>query len=525
MKKVDYLVVGSGIAGLSYAIKLAEYFKDKKQIKICVLSKVNEEETATKYAQGGIAGVFNKEQDSFEKHINDTLDCGDGLCDKEVVDFVVKEGPEMIQEIIDWGTRFDKTTSGDYDLAKEGGHSENRIIHFKDITGWEVERALLKRANSYDAIEILSHYFAIDLITEHHLGKKVARNDDLHCFGVYALDRNNQQMKTILAKATLLAAGGAGNIYQSTTNPVIATGDGVAMAYRAKATIENMEFFQFHPTSLYNTQQRPSFLISEAVRGSGGILKDRKGEPFMEKYDDRGSLSPRDITARAIDAELKKYGADYVYLDVQHLDAEEFKNHFPNITDKCMSLGIDITKQMIPVVPAAHYMCGGIKVDAEAKTNINYLYACGECSSTGLHGANRLASNSLLEALVFSNRAFLSAKELVDNTWCDTVPKWNMEGTTHPQEWLVIQQATKELQEIMSKYVGIVRSDYRLKKAKSRVDLLYNEMTTEFKNAKPSKGILELRNMINVAHLIIEQALLRKENKGLHYSLDNLKNA
>ena len=319
-----------------------------------------------------------------------------------------------------------------------------------------------------------------------------------------------------------MAAGGAGNIYQSTTNPLISTGDGVAMAYRAKAEVENMEFFQFHPTSLYNPDERPSFLISEAVRGFGGILKCKNKKAFMISYDERGSLAPRDITARAIDAEIKKKGGEFVLLDVRDTDLNKFKTHFPNITEKCFSVGVDIEKQMIPVVPAAHYMCGGIKVDQNSQTSINRLYACGECSSTGLHGANRLASNSLLEALVFANRAFLSSINEMKNEHNLSVPDWNMEGTKNPKEWLIIDQATKELQHIMSNYVGIVRSNYRLKKAKDRVDLLFKEMSLEFKDNVPSKSVLELRNMINVAHLIIEQALIRKENKGLHYNIDNL---
>jgi len=522
MKKVDYLVIGSGIAGLTYSIKLAQHFlKEKKNVDIYVLSKVSEDETGTKYAQGGVAGVFDKNHDSFEKHIEDTLVCGDGLCNKNIVEIVVKEGPGMIEEIINWGTNFDKNNLGDYDLAKEGGHSENRIIHHKDITGWEIERALLEKVKQYKSIEILSHFFAIDLITEHHLGKELKRNESITCFGVYALDRNSKKIETILAKSTLLAAGGAGNIYQSTTNPVISTGDGVAMAYRAKAEIENMEFFQFHPTSLYNPDERPSFLISEAVRGFGGILKSRNNKEFMISYDERKSLAPRDITARAIDSELKMKGGDYVYLDVRETDLNKFKDHFPNITEKCKSIGIDIATDMIPVVPAAHYMCGGIKVDENSRTSISRLYACGECSSTGLHGANRLASNSLLEALVFANRSFYFSVSEIDNDWNVAVPNWNMEGTTHPKEWLIIDQAKKELQEIMSKYVGIVRSNSRLKKAKSRVNLLFKETQDEFAEHIPSRSVLELRNMINVAHLIIEQAIKRKENKGLHYNIDN----
>ncbi len=522
MKNVDFLIVGSGVAGLCYAIKLAEHFEDNcEEVKICILSKVEEDETSTKYAQGGVAAVFDNRNDSYEKHIEDTLKCGDGLSDKNIVEIVVKEGPAIIRDIISWGTSFDTNEVGEYDLAKEGGHSENRIIHHKDITGKEIERSLLKRASEFKSIEILSHYFAIDLITQHHLGCQLDRiQGGIECYGVYALNRTDKKVNTILAKSTLLAAGGSGNIYTNSTNPVLATGDGVAMAYRAKAEISNMEFFQFHPTALYNPGERPSFLISEAVRGMGGILKDRNGETFMEKYDDRESLAPRDIAARAIDAELKQFGGDHVYLDVRHLDPVQLKNHFPNIIAKCESIGIDVLDQMIPVVPAAHYMCGGIVVDKNGKSTIRRLYACGECSSTGLHGANRLASNSLLEALVFANRAHIASIEDFDKVMEVEVPEWNLEGTKHPEEWLVIDHATQELQSIMSNYVGIVRTNYRLKKARDRVDLLYEEMVKEFNSFKPSKNVLELRNMINVAHLIIEQALQRKENKGLHYSLD-----
>ncbi|PCJ80683.1 MAG: L-aspartate oxidase [Bacteroidetes bacterium] len=523
MKEVDFLVIGSGIAGLCYAIKVAEHFDSEgKDVKICMLSKVIEDETSTKYAQGGIAGVFDNSKDSFEKHIEDTILCGDGLSDISVVEMVIKEGPRIIQDIIKWGTNFDLGEDGEYDLAKEGGHSESRIVHHKDITGKEIERSLLSKASKFASIEILSHYFAVDLITQHHLGKAIERNvGEIECFGVYALNRRDNKVITILSKCTLLAAGGAGNIYSNTTNPSIATGDGVAMAYRAKADISNMEFFQFHPTSLYNPDERPSFLISEAVRGMGGILKDRDGKDFMHKYDERGSLAPRDITARAIDSELKKFGGSHLYLDVSHLDYDRFIEHFPNITNKCSSLGIDIKDQMIPIVPAAHYMCGGIVVDKDGKTTIKGLYACGECSSTGLHGANRLASNSLLEALVYANRSYLASINDVNKEHKVDVPEWNIEGTGHPEEWVVIEHAIRELQSIMSNYVGIVRTNTRLNKARIRLEVLYEEMVQEFKSYKPSIRVLELRNMINVAHLVIEQALLRKENRGLHYSLDN----
>jgi len=518
---VDYLIIGTGISGLSYAIKLAEHFKQKKkEVSICLLCKDQIDESATKYAQGGVASVLNNNTDSYQNHISDTLKCGDGLCTQEIVEMVVTEGPDRIREIIGWGAQFTKTKTGEYDLVKEGGHSHKRFLHYKDITGREIIRALLLKVSEYPSIKILPHFFSTDIITEHHLGNKISRNHSINCFGVYALEISTEKMHTILANTILLATGGASSIYQTTTNPLLSTGDGVAMAYRARAEICNMEFFQFHPTSLYDPGQRPSFLISEAVRGFGGILKTKDELEFMSKYDSRASLASRDVVARAIDAELKKSGDQFVYLDVSHTNIKDFKQNFPNIDQKCLSIGIDVATQMIPVVPAAHYMCGGIKVDKTGKTSINNLYACGECSYTGLHGANRLASNSLLEALVFSHRTYLDTTSRLKKSLKINVPDWTMEGTTHPKELSIICQAKKELQEIMSNYVGIVRSNHRLNKAQRRIKLLHEEMVQTFDGMRPSKEILELRNMINVAHLIVEQALSRQKNVGLHYSID-----
>jgi L-aspartate oxidase len=404
--QTDILVIGSGIAGLTYALKCAEALPHKK---ITVLTKAQSDETNTKYAQGGIAGVRNFTEDSFAKHIEDTLVAGDGLCNRDIVEIVVKEGVDRINELIAWGAEFDKNPAGDYKLGKEGGHSENRILHHKDVTGKEMERALLEAIKKCANIELISHCFVIDIITQHHLGYLVTKSTpDIVCYGVYVLNLTTNKIEKIIANTTLLATGGNGQVYRSTTNPAIATGDGVAMVYRAKGRIENIEFIQFHPTALYETGVRGhSFLITEAVRGDGGILRNANGEAFMERYDARKDLAPRDIVARAIDNEMKVNGTEFVYLDCRHMDQEKFKEHFPNITEKCMSIGIDVSKDMIPVSPAAHYSCGGVKTDEHAHTSIKNLYAAGECASTGLHGANRLASNSLLEAMVFAHRAYV----------------------------------------------------------------------------------------------------------------------
>jgi L-aspartate oxidase len=516
-RSYDFLVIGTGLGGLSYALKVAD------QGKVCLITKTRLEETNTSYAQGGIASV-TYQPDDFEKHIQDTLTCGDGLCDKEAVRLVVTEAPKQIVELIRWGTNFDKKADGGYDLAREGGHTEHRILHHKDNTGFEIQRALCEKVRNHKNIEIFENHFAVDIITQHHLGKLVKRSyNDIECFGAYVLDLNTQKIDTVLAKVTVLATGGTGNLYHTTTNPVIATGDGIAMAYRAKAITENMEFVQFHPTPLYNPHERPSFLISEAMRGFGAILKTSDGKEFMKKYDPRGSLAPRDITSRAIDNEMKIRGEEFVYLDCRHLNAEELIDHFPNIYEKCLSIGIDITKDMIPVAPAAHFMCGGVKVNMDGESTINRLYAIGETSCTGLHGANRLASNSLLEAIVYADRAAKhSLKRINQLEIQQDVPEWNAEGTTHPEEMVLITQNYKEVQQIMSYYVGIVRSDLRLQRAFVRLGIIYHETEELYKKSILSQKLCELRNLIQVGYLVIKSASARAESVGLHYTIDHL---
>jgi L-aspartate oxidase len=516
MRKTDFLVIGSGIAGLSYALKAAELGK------VLVLTKVNADETNTKYAQGGIAAVFDPETDTFDKHIQDTLIAGDGLCDKKIVEIVVTEGPDRIKELIKYGTNFDKEKSGEYNLTREGGHSENRILHYKDITGWEIERALLEQVAKNPNIEIITHFFAVEIITQHHLGIEVTRDSkDIKCYGIYALNNNTGEVETILSKMTLMATGGAGHIYAATTNPVIATGDGIAMVYRAKGRVRDMEMMQFHPTSLYNPGSFPSFLITEAVRGEGGVLRNKNGVEFMFEYDERGSLAPRDIVARSIDAEMKKTGEEFVYLDITHKPKELILEHFPTIYQKCLGLGIDISKDKIPVTPAAHYLCGGILVDEYGRSSIENLYACGECSSTGLHGANRLASNSLLEAAVFGHRIAEIAKEAITNVEFNLhVPDWNEFGTIQSNEEVLVTHNLRELQKMMSDYVGIVRSDFRLERALRRLQLLKDETEEFYKKTKLSVKLCELRNLILCAEMVIKSAKMRQESRGLHFTTD-----
>ena len=514
-KRTDFLVIGSGIAGLTFALKAVKFGK------VTIVTKANLEDTNTRYAQGGIAAVFS-EPDNFEKHINDTLVAGGGICNEEVVRMVVHEAPDRIKDLINMGVSFDKKEDGTYDLAKEGGHTEYRILHHKDRTGESIQKTLMERVRNEAKIEILEHHFAIELLTQHHLGEEVKRNyPDIKCYGAYVADLVNQQVITILSKVTVIATGGIGNVYLTTTNPEIATGDGVAMVYRAKGTIENMEFIQFHPTSLYDPERKPSFLITEALRGYGAVLKNLSGEKFMNRYDSRGSLAPRDIVARAIDNEMKIWGDDHVWLDCTHLNKEGLKDHFPNVYEHCLERGIDITKDMIPVVPCAHYSCGGIKVDINGQSNIDRLYALGEASSTGLHGANRLASNSLIEAAVYAHRAAVhSGARLNDLTFEERIPVWDYKGTTHLEEMVLITQSTKEVQMIMSNYVGIVRSDIRLERAMVRLDILYEETESLYKKSLISKKICELRNLINVGYIIIKMAKNRHESVGLHYSID-----
>ena len=518
--QTDFLIIGSGIAGLTYALKVARQFPNKN---VLVITKAQADETNTKYAQGGIAGVMDMENDSFEKHIEDTLIAGDGLVRKNVAEIVVKEGVDRIKELISWGARFDKEQDGDYKLGKEGGHSEFRILHHKDVTGKEMERALLEEVAAHRNILVIKHCFVVDIITQHHLGCLVTKSTpDIECYGVYALNRETNEIETILAKITLLATGGNGQVYRSTTNPHIATGDGIGMVYRAKGRIENMEFIQFHPTALYEPGVRgQAFLITEAVRGDGGILRNRKGEAFMERYDHRKDLAPRDIVARAIDSEMKIDGTEHVFLDTRHMPLDKFVEHFPNIYEKCKSIGIDVSKQMIPVAPAAHYSCGGIKTDEWGRTSIRNLYACGECASTGLHGANRLASNSLLEAMVFAHRSAMDAiQRVIDLDFKKGIPGWNASGTTEPKEMILITQSLKELQQVMSDYVGIVRTNIRLRRALKRIDLLWEETEALYQTTIISPQLCELRNMITVGYLIVKGADFRKESRGLHFNTD-----
>jgi L-aspartate oxidase len=512
-ERYDFLVLGSGVAGLSYALRAAEHGS------VAVITKKESAESNTNYAQGGIAAVMGSD-DAYHSHVEDTLIAGAGLCDREVVETVVQEGPERIRELIAFGARFTRE-HGALHLGREGGHSAHRIVHAADATGREIERAVLAHVQAHPRIDIFEYHFALELITEHHLGQHVSRlRPDLHCYGAYVLDEQSNVVKTFLAKTTLLATGGCGQVYLHTTNPAIATGDGLAMAYRAKARIANMEFVQFHPTALAHPDAN-SFLISEAVRGEGGLLLNQGGERFMPQYDARAELAPRDIVARAIDDQLKQRGDAYVLLDISHRPADLIRTHFPTIYATCLRFGIDITQQPIPVVPAAHYQCGGVQTDFCGRTSIAGLFACGEVANTGLHGANRLASNSLLEALVFSHRALEpSVAYAQDTAWRDDIPAWDDSGTEHPHEWVLVSHNRDELRRVMSDYVGIVRSNLRLGRALRRTRLLYEETEDFYRRSRVSPGLCELRNLIAVAYLIIRSAQMRRESRGLHYMLD-----
>ena len=512
----DFLVIGSGIAGMSFALKVA------RKGRVALICKTSLEEANTALAQGGVASVTNLEVDDFDKHIHDTMVAGDWLSDPAAVEQVVKGAPEQIRQLIDWGVDFDKKDDGNFDLHREGGHSEFRILHHADNTGFEIQESLVKAVRENPQIDVFDHHFAIEIITQHHLGKIVTRRTpDITCYGAYVLDEASGRVDTFLSKITVMATGGVGAVYQTTTNPLVATGDGIAMVYRAKGEVRDMEFIQFHPTALYHPGDRPNFLITEAMRGYGAMLRNLRGERFMSKYDERLELAPRDVVARAIDSEMKSQGDDHVYLDVTHKDPEETKKHFPNIYQHCLGIGIDITKDYIPVAPAAHYLCGGIKVDTNAESSINHLDAVGECSCTGLHGGNRLASNSLIEAVVYADAAAKHSLNVIGNyDFRNDIPEWNDEGTSHPEEMVLITQSIKEVNQIMGTYVGIVRSNLRLDRAWNRLDILYEETEKLFKRSKASREICELRNIINVGYLIMRQAKERKESRGLHYTLD-----
>jgi L-aspartate oxidase len=516
--KTDILVLGSGIAGLSFALKASKFAK------VLIVTKKEKAESNTNYAQGGVASVMSKD-DNFELHIKDTLECGAELCHYEAVKQIVEEGPELIYELIKLGTAFSRS-EGMLDLGREGGHSRRRIVHSKDLTGHEIERALLEHISRNKNIKVIEHHTAIELITEHHF-KKNKNKKNSNCFGAYVFDEIGRKIYSVLSDITVICTGGIGQVYLHTTNPEIATGDGIAMAYRSGCKISNMEFVQFHPTSLYERNREKkvqAFLISEALRGAGGILKTKDGHSFMEKYDQRESLAPRDIVARAIDSEMKKKGDEFVYLDLTHISETILKEKFPHIYEKCLQNGINISKEYIPVVPAAHYICGGIVSDLQGRTNLNNLYVLGESAMTGVHGANRLASNSLLEALVFADRASIDCNrefkktKIYNSKLKLSISEWDDSGTVNAEEWVLISENKNEIKQIMSNYVGIVRSDLRLKRAFRRIRLIKDEIEKFYKKTKISRELIELRNIALVAYLIIESALLRKESRGLHFN-------
>ncbi len=508
----DILIIGSGVSGLSFALKTAS---SRPEIKITIVTKADKDESNTKYAQGGVAVVTDFKKDSFEKHIADTLRAGDGVCNPQTVEIVVKEGPERIKEMAQWGADFDKSDSDCYDLGREGGHTENRVLHHKDITGAEIERALLKAIEKQPNVQMYNYHYAIDLITD----------QSQTCQGAYILDLKGGQVIKISSKITLLATGGCGHVYKNTTNPVIATGDGIGLAHRAKARISNMQYIQFHPTAFYSPKSGQLPLISEAVRGFGAKLRTKSGEPFMYKYDEREELASRDIVARAIDNEMHLHGDAYVCLDCRHLDQQSFMRHFPNIYKQCKDEGFDMFNDLIPVVPASHYLCGGIDVDQYGQTSVKNLFAVGECSNTGLHGANRLASNSLLEALVYAHRAAMRSIGLLDkkdfnNNEINTLPEWEYADNKLVPQSEPIEDLQIELQIMMSDLVSIVRTNDRLKKAKEKVQEIDRKVRNIYQTSVVSRELQELRNLVSVAELIISQSIKQKENRGAFYNKD-----
>ncbi|PLY04838.1 MAG: L-aspartate oxidase [Desulfuromonas sp.] len=510
--KSDFLVIGSGIAGLSYALKVAD------QGRVSLVTKRTLDDTATTLAQGGIATVFSN-SDSFEEHVNDTMVAGAQLSDREIVRLVVEHGPESIQDLINWGARFDREEDGTYALTREGGHSHRRIFHAKDSTGREIERALVEAVLRHPSIEIFENHIAVDLITESKVTHRSLSEN--RCLGAYVLDKQNDEVMTFGARITVLATGGAGKVYLYTCNPDVATGDGVAMAYRAGASIANMEFMQFHPTTLYHPYAK-SFLISEAVRGEGGILKRQDGTPFMERYHELKDLAPRDIVARAIDNEMKMHGDDCVFLDISERGPEYIKDRFPLIYETCLSYGIDMTREPIPVVPAAHYLCGGVRVDSWGESDIHNLFVIGESACTGLHGANRLASNSLLEGAVFAARAAKRSLSRLDQPFqpFPAIQTWDTTGARDSAEEVVVAHNWDEIRRCMWNYVGIVRTNKRLVRALRRIMMIQEEITDYYWNFFITSDLIELRNIATIAELIIRSALRRKESRGLHYTLD-----
>jgi L-aspartate oxidase len=503
--ETDYLVMGSGIAGLNFALLAAEHGR------VVVVTKKLADDTNTNWAQGGVAAVLAPD-DSFERHLEDTLVAGDGLCDRPIVEMCVTEGPSHVKRLLDIGVRLARGESGELDLGREGAHSRNRVVHWQDVTGREIQRALIAAVREHPNITVLENHIAVDLLSMAKYG------GDAACFGAYVLDHRAGVVKTICARATVLATGGTGKVYVYTSNPDVATGDGIAMAYRLGAAVCDLEFVQFHPTVLFHPHAR-NFLLSEAMRGEGGVLRLANGDTFMENYHPMKSLASRDVVARAIDNEIKKSGADSVFLDMTHLDPGFVKGRFPNIYERCLGLGIDITKQPIPVVPAAHYMCGGIKTDARGETTINGLFAIGECAFTGLHGANRLASNSLLEGMVFSSHAAEAVRDRPRVRPSQVAP-WSSGDATDSRDAIVVALNWEEIRRFMWSYLGIVRSDKRIERARHRIEILRDEIREYYIDFKITSDLIELRNLALVAHLVIESARRRKESRGLHYTLD-----